>query len=55
VLGAAVGALGGVAGIYVSYHAGTAAGASVALALCAAATLGALPTPRRAEARPSGA
>jgi ABC-type Mn2+/Zn2+ transport system permease subunit len=55
VLGAAVGALGGVAGIYLSYHAGTAAGASVALALCLAAGLGALPTPRRAGARPSGA
>jgi ABC-type Mn2+/Zn2+ transport system permease subunit len=55
VLGAAVGALGGVAGIYLSYHAGTAAGASVALALCLAAAVGALPTPRRAGARPSGA
>jgi ABC-type Mn2+/Zn2+ transport system permease subunit len=53
VLGAAVGALAGVAGIYLSYHAGTAAGASVALALCLAAGLGALPTPRRAGARPS--
>jgi ABC-type Mn2+/Zn2+ transport system permease subunit len=54
VLGAAVGALGGVAGIYLSYHAGIAAGASVALTLCLAAALGALPTPRRAGARPSG-
>ena len=55
VAGALVGALGGAAGIYLSYYAGTAAGASVALALCAAAALGALPTPRRAGARPSGA
>ena len=55
VAGAVVGALGGAAGIYLSYYAGTAAGASVALALCAAAALGALPTPRRAAARTSGA
>ena len=33
--GALVGALAGVAGIYLSVHAGTAAGASIALALCA--------------------
>jgi ABC-type Mn2+/Zn2+ transport system permease subunit len=52
VAGAAVGALAGVAGIYLSYHAGTAAGASVALALCAAAGLGALPMRWR---RPRGA
>jgi ABC-type Mn2+/Zn2+ transport system permease subunit len=38
--GALVGALAGVAGIYLSVHAGTAAGASIALALCAAALAG---------------
>jgi ABC-type Mn2+/Zn2+ transport system permease subunit len=38
--GAAVGALAGIAGVYVSVHAGTAAGASIALALCAAAAAG---------------
>jgi ABC-type Mn2+/Zn2+ transport system permease subunit len=38
---AAVAAVGGVVGIEVSYRAGSAAGASVALALCAAAVLGA--------------
>ena len=46
--GAAVATGAGVAGIYVSHHAGTAAGASVALALCAAALLGSL---RRPSAR----
>jgi ABC-type Mn2+/Zn2+ transport system permease subunit len=40
--GAAVAALGGVAGIELSALAGSAAGASVALVLCAAATVGAL-------------
>jgi ABC-type Mn2+/Zn2+ transport system permease subunit len=40
--GAAVGALAGVAGIYLSVHAGTAAGASIALTLCTAAAVGAL-------------
>jgi ABC-type Mn2+/Zn2+ transport system permease subunit len=45
--GAAVGALAGCAGIYLSVHAGTAAGASIALALCAAAGLGALGARRR--------
>jgi len=40
--GAGVAAAGGVAGIQLSAHAGTAAGASVALVLCAAAGLGAL-------------
>jgi ABC-type Mn2+/Zn2+ transport system permease subunit len=45
--GALVGALGGIAGIYLSVHAGTAAGASVALALCVAAGLGALGSARR--------
>jgi ABC-type Mn2+/Zn2+ transport system permease subunit len=38
--GAAVGALAGGGGIYLSFHAGSAAGASVALALCLAAGLG---------------
>jgi len=42
VAAAAVGALAGVAGIYASSWLGTAAGASVALALCGAAALGAL-------------
>lgn len=41
VAGAVVGAIAGAAGIYLSYHAGTAAGASVALTLCAAAAVGA--------------
>jgi ABC-type Mn2+/Zn2+ transport system permease subunit len=55
--GAAVAALAGVAGIQLSAHAGTAAGASVALVLCAAAALGALtpgPVARRSGARTSG-
>ena len=39
--GAAVAALAGIAGIYASHHLGSAAGASVALALCAAAASGA--------------
>jgi ABC-type Mn2+/Zn2+ transport system permease subunit len=39
--GAALALLAGVVGIEVSFHAGSAAGASVALALCAAAALGA--------------
>ena len=54
--GAAVAAVAGVTGLYASFHAGTAAGASVALALCAAAALGSLRRPwaraRRAGARP---
>lgn len=41
-LGAVVGALAGVAGLYASYHVGSAAGASVALALCLAAVVGSL-------------
>jgi ABC-type Mn2+/Zn2+ transport system permease subunit len=45
--GSAVAVAAGVAGIEVSFHAGTAAGASVALALCAAAALGALAPARR--------
>ena len=53
--GAAVGAAGGVVGIYVSHHADIAAGASVALTLCLAAVLGSRATPRRAAARSAGA
>ena len=46
--GGAVAVAAGVAGIEVSFHAGTAAGASVALALCAAAAVGAVARrPRR--------
>jgi ABC-type Mn2+/Zn2+ transport system permease subunit len=49
--GAALGAAGGVAGIYLSHHAGSAAGASVALSLCALAAAGALwPRARRSPA-----
>ena len=48
--GAAVGAVSGIAGIYVSYGLNVAAGAAVALALCAAAAIGAL-APARARAR----
>jgi ABC-type Mn2+/Zn2+ transport system permease subunit len=46
----------GVVGIYASFQLGSAAGASVALALCATAALGALLpiTPSRVAARPSG-
>jgi len=39
-LGAGVGAFAGIAGIYASYHLGSAAGASVALALCLTAAAG---------------
>jgi ABC-type Mn2+/Zn2+ transport system permease subunit len=45
--GSAVAVAAGVTGIEVSFHAGTAAGASVALALCAAAAVGALAPARR--------
>jgi len=45
--GSAVAVTAGVAGIEISFHAGTAAGASVALALCAAAAVGALAPARR--------
>jgi hypothetical protein len=45
--GAGVAAVAGVAGIQLSAQAGTAAGASVALVLCAAAGLGALLPARR--------
>jgi ABC-type Mn2+/Zn2+ transport system permease subunit len=47
--GAAVAAGAGVIGLYASHHVGSAAGASVALALCGAAALGSL---RRPSARP---
>ena len=55
VAGAAVAALAGIVGIYGSHYLGTAAGATVALALCAAAGAGAAlgPRVRRAAARPS--
>jgi ABC-type Mn2+/Zn2+ transport system permease subunit len=51
IAGAAVAAASGVAGIQLSSQAGTAAGASVALVLCAAAALGAARRPRRAAPR----
>jgi ABC-type Mn2+/Zn2+ transport system permease subunit len=54
VAGALVAAAAGIAGIQLSAHAGSAAGASVALVLCAAAALGAALRPWRGEAR-SGA
>jgi ABC-type Mn2+/Zn2+ transport system permease subunit len=53
--GAAVGAAAGVAGIYVSYELDVAAGAAVALALCAAALIGALaPVRSRRRGLPRG-
>jgi ABC-type Mn2+/Zn2+ transport system permease subunit len=52
--GAAVAVLAAVIGMEVSFHAHSAAGASVALALCAAAALGALLRPSR-RAAPRGA
>ena len=54
--GAAVAAAAGLAGLYASHHLGSAAGASVALALCAAAVLGArMPRwIRPGAARPTG-
>ncbi len=51
--GAGVAMAAGVAGMYASFHLGGAAGASVALALCAAAALGAL-LPRPSSARTAG-
>ena len=54
VLAGAAGAAAGVVGIYVCFHAGTAAGASVALALCLAALLGAV-LPGRVRPWPAGA
>lgn len=57
-LAAAIAALGGVAGLYLSYYAGTAGGASVVLALVAAYPLallaGALRRRRRSAFSPSG-
>lgn len=53
--GAAVAALGGLAGIQLSALAGSAAGASVALVLCAAAALGSLWPKRSRAVRRSGA
>lgn len=57
VAGAAVAIVAGVVGLYGSHHLSTAAGASVALALCVAAAAGTVPGPRvgrvrRAAARP---
>lgn len=54
VLAGAAGAAAGVVGIYVSYHLGTAAGASVALALCLAALAGSV-LPGRLRPWPAGA
>jgi ABC-type Mn2+/Zn2+ transport system permease subunit len=48
--GGAVALLAGVVGVELSFHAGSAAGASIALALCAAAALGALLPARRRSA-----
>lgn len=53
--GAAVGALGGIAGIYASFELDVAAGASVALALCAVAALGSALPARCGQARSAGA
>jgi zinc/manganese transport system permease protein len=50
VAGGAVGAAAGVVGVYASYELDVAAGAAVALALCAAAALGVLIPPRRPTA-----
>jgi ABC-type Mn2+/Zn2+ transport system permease subunit len=52
--GAAIAVLAAVIGMEVSFHAHSAAGASVALALCAAAALGALLRPSRGAARRGG-
>ena len=49
--GAVVGAVAGIAGIYASYELDVAAGAAVALALCAAAAIGALAPVRSARPR----
>jgi ABC-type Mn2+/Zn2+ transport system permease subunit len=53
--GAAVAVLAGLVGIEVSFHAHSAAGASVALALCAAAALGGALRPSQDGARRGGA
>ncbi len=47
--GAVVAVLAGIVGVELSFHADSAAGASIALALCAAAALGALLPARRAR------
>jgi ABC-type Mn2+/Zn2+ transport system permease subunit len=52
--GAAVAVLAGIVGIEVSFHAHSAAGASVALALCAAAVLGTALRPSPGGARRGG-
>ena len=49
--GAAVAVLAGFVGIWVSFHAHSAAGATVALALCAAAALGSALRPSRGATR----
>ena len=54
-LGAVIGAGAGVIGLYASHHLGSAAGASVALALCAAAVAGAALPGLRRDAAPAGA
>jgi ABC-type Mn2+/Zn2+ transport system permease subunit len=53
--GAAVGAAAGIAGIYASFGLDVAAGAAIALALCAAAAIGSALPPRGREARSAGA
>jgi ABC-type Mn2+/Zn2+ transport system permease subunit len=50
--GAAVGAVAGIAGIYASFKLDVAAGAAVALALCAAAAVGSALPARRRQPRP---
>ncbi len=52
--GAAVAIGAGLAGLYASHHLGSAAGASVALALCGAAALGSLRRPSAAGRREAG-
>jgi ABC-type Mn2+/Zn2+ transport system permease subunit len=53
--GAAVGAVAGIAGIYASFKLDVAAGAAVALALCAAAAVGSLLPARGRQPRRGGA
>jgi ABC-type Mn2+/Zn2+ transport system permease subunit len=55
VAGAAVGAAAGLAGIYASFALNVAAGAAIALALCAAAAIGSALPGRRREPRSAGA
>ncbi len=52
--GASVAVVASVAGIYASYHLEIAAGAAVALALCAAAVVGTATPPRAVRATPQG-